>query len=265
MSFEEPTRNNDESQESGDEQYAAMMERYNQVQEYVRHHLPEGASRAVEGAAMTLMDSTKEDLENEQYWKIGLPERLQLNAREVEQLEAFVNQLKADREWATEEAEPDNSEGEAEQVATGETEAPAEMVDGEPQVFENPAAAYETMQANMEALGAELDTLEAIEDDPYQTLQNFFAILKKHSVRMKVSSGKEVDGLPITISDSHIPQEDWDNWGRDHSKVNSGSISSMKTFITPKVVSEPGFRAENVAHSYYPKVVVDTLNRLFAK
>lgn len=257
----------------GEAKQTELDERYQQSQEYVDHHL-ESASHDARETAMSFVNDSREDLERPEFIEAQL-ERAQLNGAEREQVLGFLEQLKRDRGWSEPTNEATDVAGEAisTEVEAGIGVTAETSAEAEPMVYEDTGAAAEAMRANSEAMAAELAALEAVEDDPYQTLKNFYAILDAHAVSMASSArpGEVIKGIPVSLAESSIPEDQYDEWGgtresfNPHDKFTSGAISNLKATLNPEVVSKAGFRAEDVLQSYYHPAIINTLNRLFAK
>tara|TARA_B100000508_G_C11463896_1_gene280534 strand:- start:4853 stop:5671 length:819 start_codon:yes stop_codon:yes gene_type:complete len=252
---------------SPEDQESDLENRHGAAQEYVDYYL-EGAGDGLESAAMSLINAVQSDLENPNYiaaLKEGLSDA------DAGRLDEFIDQLKADRGWgdgaAEEAADAPNVTEEATASAATET-APAEAAaEAEPVVYESKEAAAEALRENAEAMAADLAALEAVEDDPYQTLQNFFAVLDSYAVDIQ-STSRESDvirGIPVTMYDSAIPETEYDDWGGQPDRATSGSISGLKRSLTIDKVMKDGFSAEEATNGFVHPAIIDTLNRLFAK
>lgn len=245
--------------ETQNEKMEVLDERTKLARDYVTHYL-EGASPNLEDAAMSLINAQQSDLENENYWKVGLPERLQLKSNEVDRLTEFVAQLKADRGWSTEVTpEATSPQAEAGGVAGSET-AEAAIESGK--LFTDKAEAREVFLAQAEALARDLDTIERNDEYPLQMLEELMSVLKGYAVEMELEDGRVVRGLPLTLADSGVPEAEWDDWGRSD-RVSTGALPTLRTQLDQAIRRGGSFTARQVLAAYYPAAVERTIDRLF--
>lgn len=130
--------------------------------------------------------------------------------------------------------------------------------------------AYEMVTGeHVEALGQQLSGIEKT-DNLYDVREQFAAVLKEFSFKVQLDNGKVVSAIPLTLQDSQIPADAYEEWGSSavNGKIQVSTVNHILETVDEYLrtsLGAPFNTDELLADNILLPVVADTIKRLFGK